>query len=185
VWPDWANFCLLSNCFLGPVFFNLQKRYKFFWPLYPRLKLCINFDQKRLGLWRTFWATFSETHLLTLIVHTCNLYLPYPTYLYLNPLKINWSKRQASNGSHMSARNYFFLLVELCSKKPARSFPFRKIWSLNEVPLRNKFLNSEKFPLLEHFGTNFRLFSLKEMIAFNLIKPELVKEISTFGTFRN
>jgi hypothetical protein len=46
-------------------FFLIREKAQIFWLLFPRLKLCINFDSKMC--WATFWTILSPTHLVTLI----------------------------------------------------------------------------------------------------------------------
>jgi hypothetical protein len=54
------------------VFGQLFENYRsspYFWAIFPRKKLCIDFNKK--WVWATFWAIFSQTHLVTLVsTHT-------------------------------------------------------------------------------------------------------------------
>jgi hypothetical protein len=43
-WPDWANFCLLGDCFLWVVFYYSSRL--FLGQLFPRKNIFINFDKK-------------------------------------------------------------------------------------------------------------------------------------------
>jgi hypothetical protein len=43
--------------------FKIKEVAQIFGLLFPRCQLCINFDKKG---WATFWATFSQAHLVTL-----------------------------------------------------------------------------------------------------------------------
>jgi hypothetical protein len=55
----------LGGCYLWAVFFKLKKWPNFFGYFFPRKMLRINVDLK-MG-WATFWAIFSQTHLVTLV----------------------------------------------------------------------------------------------------------------------
>jgi hypothetical protein len=55
--PDWAI------VYIGQWFENNKTGAKFFELFFPRYQLCINF--LKIG-WVTFWATFSQAHLVTL-----------------------------------------------------------------------------------------------------------------------
>jgi hypothetical protein len=57
VWPDWANFFPLCDCFLLAVFFKLQKSTKFFGCFVPQKRfVCINLTKMS---WVAFFAIFS------------------------------------------------------------------------------------------------------------------------------
>jgi hypothetical protein len=57
----------MRDCYLWAVYENYRNRTHFWGYFLPRLKLCINFWQKYVGL-GTFWALFSQTHLVTLVL---------------------------------------------------------------------------------------------------------------------
>jgi hypothetical protein len=62
---DWPNFRPMGNCLLWAVFWIIAEVAKtFLGSFVPRSGLCINFDKKMD--WATFWAAFSQTHLVTL-----------------------------------------------------------------------------------------------------------------------
>jgi hypothetical protein len=58
--PDWANFRPLGKCLLWAGFSKITEVANIFWLLFPRYALSLT----KMG-WATFWATFSQTHLVT------------------------------------------------------------------------------------------------------------------------
>jgi hypothetical protein len=64
VWPDWANFRSLGDCFVWTVSWKLQTLPAFLGQSFPQLRLHINFGKNGL---HTFWANFSKSHLVTLV----------------------------------------------------------------------------------------------------------------------
>jgi hypothetical protein len=53
----------VGDCFLWAVFRKLQKYYKHFWLLFPRIRLCIYCDKKLLGyILGEFFANSSGHH---------------------------------------------------------------------------------------------------------------------------
>jgi hypothetical protein len=63
-WPDWANFRPMGDCLLFRYFENYRSS-PYFWLLFPRLRLYINFDKKMN--WASFWAIFSQINPVTLL----------------------------------------------------------------------------------------------------------------------
>jgi hypothetical protein len=49
-WPDCANFRLLGDCYLWPVYWKLQKYRKFYDHVFPQYQLCLKFDKNLFGL---------------------------------------------------------------------------------------------------------------------------------------
>jgi hypothetical protein len=60
-----GDFSQIGRLFTFAIFFLIREKAQIFWLLFPRLKLCINFDSKMC--WATFWTILSPTHLVTLI----------------------------------------------------------------------------------------------------------------------
>jgi hypothetical protein len=65
-WPDWATCRPLGDCFLWVVFFFfncISSSHFWAWCMFTLLRFYINFEGK--NCWATFWAFFSQSHLVT------------------------------------------------------------------------------------------------------------------------
>jgi hypothetical protein len=78
-WPDWANFSLLGDCFIWVVSWKWLKEPKDL-GYFSTVKLL---NLTKMGS-ATFWATFSQTHLVTLVVMNISLWNTrfVPTYIH-------------------------------------------------------------------------------------------------------
>jgi hypothetical protein len=66
-WPDWANFHLLGDCFLWVVFWKWRKWLKLTEATFSIVKTMYILNLMKMG-WATLWASFSQTHLVTLFL---------------------------------------------------------------------------------------------------------------------
>jgi hypothetical protein len=64
-WPDWRIFDPICHFFLLAVFRKKMRGNPNVWPTFSTVKAMHSFRQMR---WATFWAFFSKTHLVTLLL---------------------------------------------------------------------------------------------------------------------